>query len=136
MLIEEDTYTKRTKDDFSFLNTSVSSGRNEALGVTWVILHSGENWGVPMTTAAIADSLYDMEGVVFSQPTVWMYLAYGEVEQGDINFDGTLNTTDARDLLLCILQDEAVYLKVGDLNANDDLDTTDARLLLTSVITS
>ncbi len=135
LLFKEDTYTKRTKDDFSFLNTSVSSGRNEALGITWVILHSGEDWGVSMTTASIADMLYDIEGVVFSQPSIWMYSAYGEVEQGDVNFDGMRDTSDARNLLLYVVQDETVFLKVGDLDSDGSLSTTDARIMLISLIT-
>ena len=133
VLFKEDTYVKRTSADFPFLDATLTCGRNEALGITWVIL-SSDNWGESATTLAAAKSLYVMDGVVFSQPSIWMYSAYGEVAQGDVNFDGSCNTTDARKLLLHVIQDESVYLKVGDLDNDGGLSTRDARMLLTSLI--
>lgn len=137
VLFKEDTYIPKTKEDFPFLDVYlVDCGRNEDLGLTWVVLYSDGDWGIPKTTAAAADMLYDMEGVVFSRPSVWMYSAYGKIEVGDVNFDGTITTTDARQLLIYVAESDLVYLKVGDLNDNGCLDTTDARILLTSVISS
>ncbi len=134
LLIEEDVYVRRTKDDFSFLTIdSCYSERNEALGVTWVQLRS-TNWGQSQKTVDVAEKLWEIEGVVFCQPTIWGYSAYGKAAKGDVNFDGNLSTTDARELLLYVLKDNTIYLEVGDLNKNGILDTSDTRILLTSVV--
>lgn len=55
--------------------------------------------------------------------------------QGDVNGDWTLSTTDARTILMDVLnEDDITYQAVADYDQNGVLNTTDARTLLQNVL--
>ncbi len=64
------------------------------------------------------------------------YRMTNEFQSGDVDFDGTVDTADARLLLREFMYDYAKPTLVSDMNGNHTVDTSDVRLILQKAITS
>ncbi len=132
VLIKEDKFLSRSTAEFSDLAIErYTEGRFEALGITWILLESAD-FGNGANSVDAMKIIKTSDYITACEPAVWWHLNYGTPQTGDVNFDGILNTTDARELLLYTMND--VYLKAGDLNEDGAMTTSDARAMLLNVI--